>query len=117
MQSTTRPATISATPSQTSRRRPRCGSLDAAACPTVFDYPRPRGRSTPPQPGVWLVRALARPLIRVDLVGLLQRQPDVVQPVEQAVLDLGVDVERRGPARPADLLRGEADLALPRIGD
>ena len=63
-------------------------------------------------------RALAVALVGVDRLVLLQRQRDVVEAVEQAVLDLGVDLEACAvPARPAHLLRGEVDLRLAGVGD
>ena len=33
------------------------------------------------------------------------------------MLDLGIDLEARGPARPADLLTGQVDLSLARLRD
>src|SRR5436853_2923905 len=59
--------------------------------------------------------ALARGLVGVDRLALLERQTDVVEPVEQPVLDLRVDLERRAAAGPADLLGREVHLALARL--
>ena len=52
---------------------------------------------------------LALGLVRRDRVVLGERQRDVVEAVEQAVLGLGVDVERGAAAVPRDLLRLEVD--------
>ena len=45
-----------------------------------------------------------------DLVRLLQRERDVVEPFEQPAAALGVELERHGTAVEADLERLEVDL-------
>src|SRR6478752_4538530 len=56
--------------------------------------------------------SLALPFEARDLVDALQRLSDVVEAVHQAVLDAGVDVEARHPARELDLLDLEVDRGL-----
>ena len=94
----------SAQPSWTSRRRgrrsPRPSRATGAHSAVVTGPGRSRSRSY----------ATIASLLR-------ERQRDVVEPVQQPVLDLGVDLEPRAPARPPNLLGGEVDLRLPRLGD
>src|SRR3954454_6431151 len=56
--------------------------------------------------------ALARGLVGGDRVLLLQRQPDVVQAVDQAVMDVAVQVEGDLLAVEAHDLVGQVDLAF-----
>src|ERR1700704_6550447 len=56
--------------------------------------------------------SLALPFEARDVVDALERLPDVVQAVHQAVLDAGVDVEARHPARELDLLDLEVNRGL-----
>ena len=58
---------------------------------------------------------LALALVGRDVVGLLERERDVVEPVEQPVAALGVELERHRAAVEADLERLEVDLALARL--
>ena len=48
-------------------------------------------------------------------LGVLQRERDVVEAVEQAVPALGVELERHGAAGEAHLERLEVDLGLARL--
>jgi len=52
-------------------------------------------------------------LVGRDGVVLLQGQGDVVQAVEQAVLDLRVDIEVGAASGPADLLAGQVEELQP----
>src|SRR5687768_16600373 len=54
--------------------------------------------------------ALAVALVGVDRVRLLERERDVVEPVEQAVADVVVELERHSAAVEAHLARLEVDL-------
>src|SRR5579875_3366504 len=56
-------------------------------------------------------------LVGGDRLLLLERERDVVEAVQEAVLGLRIDLERRRAARPADRLLREIDLRLPRLAD
>ena len=82
------------------------GGVPVAAGSRCITAPSSPGRAA---------RARARSARSPPVLG--QRQRDVVEAVQQPVLDLRVDLEARRPARPADLLGGQVDLGLARLGD
>src|SRR3954452_7261395 len=61
---------------------------------------RPRIPITQSQRGCHRAGSLALTLVGIDCANFLQGERDVVQPVQEPVLDIGVDVEARRPARP-----------------
>src|SRR5690606_27982693 len=101
--------------SSTTKRQPAAASARPAPTPaapapittTSKSAPALMGACETLRPGL---ADLARLLESGDLVGRLQGEADVVEPVHQAVLAEGIDVEVDGAAiRPGDLLLLEID--------
>ena len=117
-------------PASSTVSSPRSGAGRAPPCAHSSAGRRPRGRSPRPTRGRGVHRprshhsavvtgpcAGRRRLEAVDRAGVLQRDADVVEAVQQAVLDVGLDRELEDAGGAGDRLVVDVDPGLAGLGD